>query len=114
MAQEPQARILLNDLNQFLDEAETHLAKGGDIDLTGVEGQVKALCEAAQSLPVAEGAAFAGDLEALFARFTRLQEELQLQFASVKEALGSLSLRSKAARAYAVNDALTHPRKEKK
>lgn len=110
----PKANELLDELNTFLDEAEAHLQKGGDVDLAGVEEQVKALCEAAQALPVGEGAAFADKLEALFNRFSALQEELKLQFESVKGELSVLSLRSKAVKAYAVNDALTPPKKDEK
>ncbi len=72
-------RAAIRAMGDTLTVAEALLDAGREIDLSGLEREVAAVCAAAVTLPAAEGRALRGELAGLMLQVEGLHARLQRQ-----------------------------------
>ena len=70
-------RAAIRSMGDMLTVAEALLGAGREIDLSGLEREVAALCAAAVTLPAAEGRALRGELAGLMLQVEELEARLK-------------------------------------
>jgi hypothetical protein len=89
----------IEKVRAVLTTARRLTAEGRSVDLSAVEGRIRALCRTVEALPRAESKPLAAALDGLLAEFDALAEELTARFAGLP-ALGELATAKDAAGAY--------------
>lgn len=102
---EQNAKELLTQIRSFIGTAKTHLAEGGDVDMTGLDGKVRELCDRVLDMPKPEADAYAVEMDALVEELDTLKLDMVSAQAGLRQQIEGLNLRHKAVKAYTTNEA---------
>lgn len=97
---------LLTQIRSFIATAKAHLAGGGDVDMTGLDGKVRELCDRVLDMPKPEADAYAVEMEALVEELDALKIDMVTAQAGLRQQIEGLNLRHKAAKAYTTSEAM--------
>lgn len=95
-----QTAKLLQDLKDYMSDARAMCDRGEYMALDGLDGRVKAICDAIGALPVTEARGYADELDAIGKELEELQALFMEKRASLGDELADTSKHHKAARAY--------------
>lgn len=111
---EQTAKELLTQIRSFIGTAKAHLAEGGEVDMTGLDGKVRELCDRVLDMPKPEADAYATEMEALVEELDALKIGMVSAQAEVRRQIEGLNLRQKAVKAYATSEAMPTGKKTDK
>lgn len=96
---------LFSGIEAFISESRRIMDEGNLVDTTGLDEQVKTLCEAVLQLSQAERVAHADRMQALLQQLNTLGQEMIAQRDELAAELRGLQSHKKANRAYKIVDA---------
>lgn len=111
---EQTAKELLVQIRGFIATAKAHLADGGEVDMTGLDGKVRELCDRVLDMPKPEADAYTVEMEALVDELDTLKTDMVTAQAEVQRQIEGLNLRQKAAKAYTTSEAMPAGKKTDK
>lgn len=103
--QPPSAETLLETIGHYIEQCRRELAEGRQIDLSGLDGQVDALCEEVAKLPAETAEKLQPRMQELMGELTDLGKKLEEARMEVQRQLEGLNLRQKANKAYSTTSA---------
>jgi DNA anti-recombination protein RmuC len=106
MSEQATAQELLEQIKSFLTMTRSHLGEGGDVDLEGLDSKVQELCEHVLDMPLPEAEVYRKELAALAQELNTLKADMEQAQYEVREQIGALNARHKAARAYKTGEAM--------
>ena len=99
------SKNLLLDIQKFMDDSKSVLASGNNIDLAGLDNQIKNLCAMVDSLSSSEREKYEQPLNELLSQLTILGNDLTVQKEALEHEMRYLSSHKKANVAYKTADA---------
>lgn len=103
---------LLDDIASLIERARTLLSKGELLDLAGMDGRMRELCDEVLALPAAAQAAHRVRMQALFLDLSALERAMEAEKTKLAEQICGLSGHHKANVAYRTATHLAPPQKK--
>lgn len=92
--------VLFDAIRDYVAYADAQVEKREEVDLTGLDIAIRALCEGVMELPVGEAKAYNEKLAVLMEEIEAMQQKMVTLQGEIATTMKSLGAQKKAAKAY--------------